>query len=280
LQAKGYAPVEAQWHCSEVAEYLAWRRVQVEELGEADFLVEYPEDDSACFQNTGRPVIRAEYLKPTCSPQGPQEGHSYLISADVGLGLAHGDPSAIEVLDLDTGRQVHSEDLRLPPDLLAHRLVELSDLYNGALIVVERNGPGIATVRKLLELVEPERVYRHLDARLKRAIEDGRLTADEAWEQAQYGLPTTNTAGAGGMKAEMGLLLERAVRTGEIGLSSQEWCEQAKTVVWLDSGKWAALPGYHDDKFIALAIGNYVRVVTLGEFLAFVGVLPETGYAR
>jgi hypothetical protein len=40
------------------------------------------------------------------------------------------------------------------------------------------------------------------------------------------------------------------------------------------------MSGYHDDQFIALALANYVRVKMLGQFVGFVGVMPETGYAR
>ena len=71
------------------------------------------------------------------------------------------------------------------------------------------------------------------------------------------------------------------MRTGEIGLSSEEWCEECRTCVWFDNGKWGAMSSsYHDDRVIALAIAQYVRVKLLGQFMGFVGVLPETGYAR
>src|SRR6266446_8888995 len=143
------------------------RRSKVDELpsGEHQFLVEYPENDRDCFEQTGRPVVSAQYLKVTCLSTGAVDGHEYAIGCDTSLGLESGDPSAIEIIDIQTGRQVHDETLKQQPDLLAYRLAELSDEYNGALIVVERNNSGIATLRKLLELGYEHRVYRHLDAR-------------------------------------------------------------------------------------------------------------------
>lgn len=277
LKTKGHVAKKAVWHCDEVAEFLAWRRAKIEDLpgGENQFKVEYPENDVDCFEQTGRPVILGKYLKVTCLGSEPQEGHEYIIGCDTSLGHETGDPSAIEIVDLTTGRQVHSETLKRSPDLLAYRLAELHEMYNRAVVVVERNNTGIATIRELQKLIMEEFVFRYLDRRLQRKIEDGDLTATEAFAQAEFGLPTTDAN-----KADYAIELERAIRTGEIGLSSEAWCEEARTVVWFDNGKWGAMSGYHDDKVIALALANYVRVKLLGQFMGFVGVLPETGYAR
>ncbi len=98
---------------------------------------------------------------------------------------------------------------------------------------------------------------------------------DEAMEQAQHGFPTDAVN-----KPLAGLALEEAVRTGALGLSSKEFCTQALTVVWNDSGSFAALPGYEDDLFMALAIGWFVLRMETGLLTGFVGVVPETGYAR
>lgn len=277
LKAKGHVAKKAKWHCDEIAEFLAWRRWKITDLpgGEAQFKVEYPENDVDCFEQTGRPLIKGSYLKATCQASEPQEGHEYIIGVDTSLGHESGDPSAIEVLDITSGRQVHSEVLKRSPDLLAYRVAELHELYNRAICVVERNNTGIATIRELQKLIPEECIFRYIDRRLQRKIEDGDLTPDEAFAQAEFGLPTTDAN-----KADFGIELERAVRTGEVGLSSEEFCTECRTVVWFDNGKWGAMGGYHDDRVIALAIANYVRVKLLGQFMGFVGVLPETGFAR
>lgn len=284
LKRLGYVDKNAEWHCWEVAEYLAWRRLKIEELGGADkkrglkiFLVEHPENDEDCFDSSARTVISPVYLKVTCEPQAEAiPGREYLIGCDTSLGQENSDPAAIEVIDLLTGRQVHSEELKISPDLLAFRLVELSDIYNGAIIAVERNNTGIATLKKLEELIfDTERIYKELTVAQRRAVEDGRKTYDEAMAEAEFGIATTTAN-----KSLYAIFLERAIRTGEIGLSNQEWCDQAQTVVWLSNKEWGAMQGFHDDRFIALAIANYVRVAKLGEFVGFVGVAPETGFAR
>lgn len=277
LKKKGHVLKKALWHCDEVAEFLAWRRAKIVELpgGENQFKVEYPENDVDCFEQTGRPVIKSSYLKVTCLPQIVQDRHEYIIGCDTSLGHETGDPSAIEVIDLTSGRQVHSEELKRSPDLLAYRLQELHEQYSWALVVVERNNTGIATIRELQKLIPEEYVFRYLDRRLQRKVEDGDLTIDEAMSQAEFGLPTTAAN-----KADYAIELERAIRTQEIGLSNEQWCEQARTVVWFDNGSWGAMSGYHDDRFMALALANYVRVKMLGQHVGFVGVMPEVGYAR
>lgn len=277
LKRLKYVGPRANWYCDEVAEYIAWRRLKIDEFGGDDvaFGVEYPENDVDCFENTGRTVIAGKYLKVTCDPQEPIDGHRYLIGVDTSLGTQGSDPAAIEVIDLDTGRQCYSESLLISPDLLAFKLVEISDLYNWAMVAVERNNTGVATLKKLAELVEPERIYKGLTETAKRAVADGKKTWQEAFDEAELGIATTTAN-----KGLYGVYIEQAVRDGSIGLSSKEWCDEARTVVWTSGDKWEALPGYHDDRFIALAIANFVRIEAMTQTSDFVGVMPETGYAR
>ena len=276
-QAKAKRFSKIVWNDDRVAEYLAWRREKIDELpgGENQFKVEYPENDVDCFEQTGRPVIQARYLKVSCEPREFGElGHEYIIGVDTSLGHETGDPSAIEVLDITTGRQVHSETLKRSPDLLAYRVAELHEKFNWALVVVERNNTGIATIRELQRLISEDAIFRYLDRALERKVEDGDLSVEEAFEKAEFGLPTTAAN-----KGDYAIALEQAVRTGEIGLSSEDWCQEARTVVWFDNAKWGAMSGYHDDKVIALALANYVWVKLAGQRVGFVGVMPEVGSA-
>ncbi|HEV7377765.1 MAG TPA: hypothetical protein VGN95_23820, partial [Pyrinomonadaceae bacterium] len=119
---RNYLKRGAKWFAPEVAEYLAWRRAKIEERGENTFLVEYPENDRDCFTQTGRPLIRADYLTVTCQPSGAVEGGEYLISADTSLGNQGSDPSPIQVLEIHSGRQCCEVDVTLAPDLLAYRI--------------------------------------------------------------------------------------------------------------------------------------------------------------
>lgn len=265
----GYAP----WWSAHVAPYLAWRRQKIEAIGADNFAVEYPENDVDCFALTGRPLVNERYLKVTCSASEPIAGHWYTLTVDASLGLANGDPAAIQIVDDFSGRQVFAEENHLPPDLLASRVGELSDKYNGALIVPERNGPGIALINELITLGYETRIYRELSAEQRRNIESGKTTLEQEQERAQWGFQTTNAN-----KGPMGLELERAIRSGDLGLSHPETVAQLRLCVWNDNGKgWAARSGYHDDLSVALAINCFVRRVAMGSGGGFVGVPMEFG---
>ncbi len=271
---RGYVKRRTKWYAPEVAEYLAWRRAKIDEVGELTFPVEYPENDKDCFTQTGRPLINADLLVTSCKPSGPIDGHEYLVIADTSLGLQSGDPAAIQVLDIHTGRQCYERVLKLSPDLLAVPLSKLSDQYNGAMIVVERNGPGIATIIKLIDMGYEERLYKQLSKKQWRQVEDGDKSLEEALRNAQHGFPTTLET-----KPLIGVKLEEGIRTGELGLSSEDFCTEARTVVWFDDKSWGALQGYHDDRVIALAIGWYVSRTQM-KVTGFLDVVPETAYAR
>lgn len=290
LKRKGYAKRYEVWNCSQVAEYLAWRRQKISDLGGVDkrrglklFKIEHPENDIDCFDSSIQTIISPQYLKVTCNPvnfnpegQRSIEGHRFVIGCDTSLGVEGGDPAAIEVLDIDNGRQAYSTELMIAPDQLAYKLVEISDFFNYALIGVERNNTGIATLKKLAELVEPERIFTELTVALQRQVDDGRLTIDEAFDRAEYGIATTTAN-----KALFAIFLEKALRLGELGLSSNSWCTQAHTVVWTNSQKtqWGAMPGHHDDRVMALALANYIRERNYSELAGF-AVPPTAGYAR
>ncbi|MBD0370318.1 MAG: hypothetical protein ICV60_05745 [Pyrinomonadaceae bacterium] len=275
LIKRKYLKRGAKWYAPEVAEYLAWRRAKIEERGEKTFLVEYPENDKDCFEQTGRPVIRADYLKVTCDPSEPLEGHEYWIGVDTSAGTERGNPAAIQVIDFYDGRQVYEERLKLSPDLLAYHVASICDRYSRAKIVPERNNTGYATVLKLIELGYEDVVYKHFDAPTRRALEDGRITPEEAAAKSQFGFPTDRAN-----KPLAGIALEEAVRKGELGLSSQLFCDQALTVVWHDDGGFSALSGYEDDLFMALAIVWLVARTMMGTFTGFMDVVPEAGDAR
>lgn len=300
LKKLKYAAKDATWHSWEVAEYLAWRRLKIEEFGGLDkkrgekiFKIEHPENDIDCFDASTRTVISPVYLEVTCEPieipdaKSSQEereafdrkvrSESFIVAADTSLGGEGSDPAAIEVLSVETGRQAHSEELLISPDLLAYRLVELSDWFNGALIGFERNNTGIATAKELVKLVEPDRIYKELTLAQQRAVADGKLSYEDALDQAEYGIYTSQAN-----KALYAIYLEQAIRSGDLGLSNYEWCTQAQTVVWLNSQKtqWGAMPGFHDDRFIALAIANYIRVTNYAQFMTGLEILPQVGDAR
>lgn len=274
LIAQELVTAEAGCFCDEVAERIAWRRQKIEELegGENDFLVEYLEDDKSCFTQSGRPVVGSEYLKIGCDASEPREGHQYFVCVDGSAGKERGDPSSIQIIDIWLGEQVHAEWLKRPPDAVTARACELSDKYNGALLIIERNSLGLALLQAATEAGYGERLYAHPTTAQLRQLKKGEKTWELIQEEAEPGFYTDKFN-----KPLIGRLLEQGLRKGELALSSQQWIDEARHVVWQDNGSFAALSGYHDDGFMALGIGWLVRVLYYGQFGNSLEVLPETG---
>lgn len=273
----------ARWNCDAVAEYIAWRRGKIEDIGEADFKVEYLENDVDCFENSGRPVISPAFLKSPCEPQEPQPNHRYIIGVDSSLGRAGGNPSAIAVIDEDLGRLVHSEKERRSPDQLAYRVGELSDHYNDGFIVPESNNTGYALIEALCTqgYGETDRLYRHLDAAAMRRLNDPRdaSTLEDELAKAPFGFPTTFKGYAS--KSTAAQMLEESIRKAWL-VVDQAFIDEARVVVWSDNETFGPLPGqdHHADLFMAVLIANFVMRIKASLGGGFVGVLPLVGDAR
>jgi hypothetical protein len=164
-------------------ERILWRRAQINraasqwgDQAEAHVLQEYLENDISCFRLAGQPVLNAAYLeillaeaKPPVKTDWdgdlriwlpPADGEQYVIGADPAQGLAHGHDSAATIRKVRTWEHCGSLLGKLDTETFAGRLVELSKLYNNALISPERNNHGHALIANLVHL-GCNRIYRH-----------------------------------------------------------------------------------------------------------------------
>lgn len=76
--------------------------------------------------------------------------HLYQIGVDPSEGVE--DSSVVKGIDVLTGREVASWVGKIPPDLLAHKIVKMADYLRKPRVVLEINGIGMATLTKLKEL--------------------------------------------------------------------------------------------------------------------------------
>ncbi len=246
---------------------LRWRRVKMRELRDR-FAQEYPEDDVSCFLASGRGRFNAAVLAQLQSriatepepesvaiihlpdgrslPLGPAElviwrepepGRRYVIGADIGEGLAHGDPSSAVVLEEATGEQVAELHGRLPPAQFARLLGALGYYYLEALLGVERNNHGHSALNTLMNEVQYSNLYRHIDYHDPRNY--GQLP----------GWPTNAKT-----KPVMIDDLDEAIAEGHLRVHSAELVRECLTYVVDDAGATGAQPGHHDDRVIAAAI--------------------------
>jgi len=92
----------------------------------------------------------------------PISNHSYVIGADPSEGIGS-DHSAATVIDfsLKVPKVVATfTSNSTPPDLFAYELKSKGTLYNTALIIVERNNMGFATITKLKDIYPVEYIYK------------------------------------------------------------------------------------------------------------------------
>ena len=166
----GYAPIFLGWS-SRPGRDAAWYADQMRDVrartGALDDLYqEYPGTDlEALAARSMDRRLAAEWLT-RCSEVrdygpalsggevrfvGPAPGAEYVIGADPAEGNPQSDESAACVLDVASGEQVAVLGGRYDPGVFGARLVELSEAYNGAAVLVERNNHGHAVLLWLRE---------------------------------------------------------------------------------------------------------------------------------
>ena len=160
-----------------------------------------------------------------------------MIGADVSEGISTGDFSTAEVLKQSNLEQVAEFKGLLPPAQFADRLLSCAEWYHDAVLGVEANNHGIATVVKIEEANYPYAYYREtFDKVVKRPVN-------------RIGWYTDKKT-----KPVMIQHLEEMIRLELIILHSKDLLEELNTYVLDDAGKTGAQSKCHDDLVIALAI--------------------------
>jgi len=253
-------------------EQLRWRREKRKQLRDR-FPQEYPQNDGHCFLASGRccfetAALLAARARIAAEPapevishlsekggqslalspghlliwRPPEQGRRYVIGADVGEGLTHGDPSAACVLDRETGEQVAELHGRIAPGRFARLLAALGRLYLGAELAVERNNHGYTTLEALHSTLNYVPLYRH-----RRYDQSGSSGEVLGW-------PTNAQT-----KPVMIDDLAEAVAEGHLLIRSEGLVDECLTFITTDSGSREAQPGKHDDRVMAAAIAWQVR---------------------
>jgi hypothetical protein len=253
LKIKGYVAADAEWHCDDVAAFIAWRRKEVEKKGARKFRVEYPENDVDCFAATGGSIFADCPNTTSATVRAPQPGHQYVVFLDPSEGVDGGDPYSLKVLDILPTHieEVYYEGNIKKQDYQGQRCCDLSDQYNGAEIGIERN-KGEASILEVERLGRGHRLYRQIDPDLQRRIDDGELSYQEALERAKAGLYINDR-----MKRLIINELEIDWRRGEYRPASQGFVDESRVFVQ-DGEKMGAKSGYHDDEVMCAAGGNYI----------------------
>jgi hypothetical protein len=210
---------------------------------------EFAEDAESCFLASGDCYFEMDAvearLKELAEPVErrrngeveiflpPLAGMDYLLALDPAAGLSTGDYSAAEVIEMETGMQCAEMQGHVGGKELAELVAGLAHEYNEALLVVERNSIGMASLEMLEEVCRYPRIYR---------------------QNGQAGWLTTvltRPAALGRMNAA---LIQEPGR-----FLSRRLLAECRTFVRQADGNAAAASGAHDDLVMAMAMGHAVR---------------------
>jgi hypothetical protein len=247
---------------------LAWRRAKIAELrSEALFNQEYPNTPEEAFIASGRNVFDRDIVLPALlncwSPVkrmvyeskkwmeredgelrvwfDPAPGKSYVIGADVAEGLAHGDYSSADVLELPDGIQVAQWHGHVAPDRFGEIIYWLAMRYNKAFVGVEVNNHGLTTVTKLRDMNYPSLYAR-------RVLDD---RGSDSKETKKVGWETTSKS-----KYKIIDLLAAELREKTHGLSCAETVREMMTYIVNEKGGYEAQLGCYDDRVMSRAIAG------------------------
>ena len=211
---------------------------------------EYAEDANECFLASGECVFERNVIEerlkevppPIASRRNgalriwlpPQPDRRYLVAVDPAGGGIHGDYTAMQVIDLDTGAQCAEWEEHLPVLETAREAAALAAEYRNALLVVERNNHGSGVLAHLQGACRYEPRYRDGHG------EEGALTDSES-------------------RKEMVGLLGDALVSRTRSFNSERLLLQCRNFVRDARGKAQARAGEHDDCVMAMAIAVRVR---------------------
>tara|TARA_B100001142_G_scaffold205482_1_gene203826 strand:+ start:294 stop:980 length:687 start_codon:yes stop_codon:yes gene_type:complete len=170
----------------------------------------------------------------------PDVSHQYVMGVDTAEGLAHGDYSVIQVLDVNTGEQAAIYHAHIAPDLLAEEVFMLGLYFNDALCCVESNNHGLTTITELRHLNYP-RLFR------RRSLNQvsNRVSQEFGWKTTRTSKPL--------MIDELG----SALRNDELVLYDKFTIAELRTFVRNERGSMSGSP--YDDRVMALALANQMR---------------------
>jgi len=228
----------------------AWKRAFV--YGEIDetlmserkvFPVEYSQNQVQYLHKPIRKLDDIEIYKN-------RESHIYQIGVDSSEGAV--DSSVVKCIDTFTGEEVASWVGRIPPDLLAFKIVKMANYFMKPIVVLEINGSGFATLTKLKEL-NYERIFIREEYDQHAKV----MTKKLGWRTTHTSKPLL-----------VGHFIELIADTDEHGKKKRPFAkiadrltlEEMRTFLYSDkvhSKGMSAESGFHDDRVMAIMLAYW-----------------------
>ena len=186
----------------------------------------------------------------------PNYSKDYIVCADVGRGDC-ADYSAFHIIELETLTQVAEYKGRINTKDFGNMLVSIATEYNDALLIVENNNIGWATIQQIIDRDYPNLFYTSKD--LQYVDVQHQVTNKHYSEEKRMvaGFSTTSKT-----RPLIISKLEEFFREESVVVRSNRLIDELLTFVYINN-RAEAMPGYNDDLVMSFAIGLWVRDTAL-----------------
>jgi hypothetical protein len=204
-------------------------------------------EDINFLRNTiEEPLSRESLDRALWTWNAPEHGHKYLLVADVSAG--HGeDFSALVIIDIDKQELAAEFKGKIKTDLYGELIVALGLKYNKALIVVENNSMGVATLNRIISTNYPNLFYydKNTKQELEGYVDDNSMDLIPGF--------TTNTNN----RPQLIEKLEFYLRNRILKCKSSRLVLELESFIW-HNNKAQAKKGKNDDLVLTYAIACYI----------------------
>ena len=210
--------------------------------------------------------LRKEFCKEPIERRGvdsnvwiweqPDYTKDYIVCADVGRGDS-ADYSAFHIIELETMTQVAEYKGRVNTKDFGNMLVSIATEYNDALLIVENNNIGWATIQQIIDRDYPNLFYTSKD--LQYVDVQHQVTNKHYREEKKMvaGFSTTSKT-----RPLIISKLEEFFREESVVVRSNRLIDELLTFVYINN-RAQAMTGYNDDLVMSFAIGLWVRDTAL-----------------
>jgi len=258
-----FLPIKLPWFVHPERDE-TWRKRQDELLGDPRMAAQECDCD---FSTSGDVVFYPEYIefyektyiKEPLERRGTDRNlwvwepcdysRDYMVVADVARGDGK-DHSAFHIIDVENNVQVAEYRGQLGTKEYGHLLVGIATEYNNALLVIENNSIGWATIQTVID-----RGYTNLYYSPK----SGEVRADSYFEQ--YMDTSKMTPGFTMSSRTRPMVISKfqeSLSDKGVTFQSKRLLEEMRTFIWRN-GKPEAQSGYNDDLVLSFSMGQYMR---------------------
>ena len=247
-----------------------WRKEQDTLLGPSSAAQECDCDFLTSGTGVIDPVILEKMRKNLCTEpvekrgidanmwvwEQPNYNKDYIVCADVGRGDS-ADYSAFHIIELETLTQVAEYKGRINTKDFGNMLVSVATEYNDALLIVENNNIGWATIQQIIDRDYPNLFYTSKD--LQYVDVQHQVTNKHYREERKMvaGFSTTSKT-----RPLIISKLEEFFREESVVVRSNRLIDELLTFVYINN-RAEAMTGYNDDLVMSFAIGLWVRDTAL-----------------